>query len=51
MSLVWLPFIKLRELSQPFVIDVVEDQADLIVRFEEASDHAGVVEDLRCTFD
>ena len=38
--LVWPPCCKLRELSQLIVVDVVEDQADLLVGFEEASSHA-----------
>ena len=42
---------KLRKFSKLVVVDVVEDQADLIVRFEEASDHSRIVEDLSSSFD
>ena len=35
--------------SELVVIDVVEDQADLVVRFEEAAGHAAVVKDLLCS--
>ena len=45
-----LPLRKLWELSELVVADVVEDKADLVVRLEEASDHARVVEDLGSPF-
>ena len=38
--------VKLRELSQVAVIDVVDDQADPFVGFEEAADHSRIVKNL-----
>ena len=41
---------KLREFSQLVVIDVVEDEADLLIGLEEAADHSGIVKNLSGTF-
>ena len=41
-----MPLWKLRDFSEFVVIDVVEDQADLIVGFEKAAYHSWVVKDL-----
>ena len=51
MILVWVPLLKFWDFSELVVADIVEDQADLVVRFEETSDHAGVVKDLGSAFD
>ena len=45
-----MPLLKLRDFSELVVADVVEDEADLLIRFEVASDHAGVIEDLGSSF-
>ena len=47
---IWVPRCKLREFSQLFVIDVVENEADFVIGFEEAADHSGIVEDLSSPF-
>ena len=46
----FLPHCIFRDLSELFVADVFKDQADLILRLKEASDHAGIVEDLGSPF-
>ena len=41
---------KLRDLSQLFVVAVVDDDAESVLGFKEAAHHSGVVEHLVCTF-
>ena len=41
-----MPFSKLRYFSELAVELVVEDEADLLVRFKEAPNHTGVIKDL-----
>ena len=45
------PLSKFRDLPQFVVVFIVEDEANLVVRLKKASNHAGVVEHLVCTFD
>ena len=44
------PLCKLREFSELVIADVVKDEADLLVGFEEAANHPGIVEDLGSPF-
>ena len=43
--------LKLRDFSQLFVVDVVEDEAELLIGLVEAADHSGIVEHLCSSFD
>ena len=40
--------VKPREFSELVIVFIVEDKADLLVRFKEVADHAGVVKHLFC---
>ena len=42
--------IELFKFSQIAIVGIIDDDTDLVIRFEEAAFHTGVIKDLLCTF-